>query len=62
MNKLKKMSRHPILKIVLWLYACISLYPLFWTLFYSLKSNQEIFVTNPFGVPRSLKWATTLLL
>jgi raffinose/stachyose/melibiose transport system permease protein len=29
----------------------ISLYPLIWLLFYSFKSNEEIFVTNPFGIP-----------
>lgn len=27
------------------------LYPLFYLTFYSLKSNNEIFVTNPFGIP-----------
>ena len=37
-----------------WVYAIISLYPLLWMIFYSFKSNEEIFVTNPFGFP--LKW------
>jgi len=37
--------------VFLWLYAIISLYPLIWMLFYSLKDNNEIFVTNPFGAP-----------
>jgi len=37
--------------IFLWLYAVISLYPLLWMIFYSFKSNEEIFVTNPFGPP-----------
>lgn len=45
--KLKTISLHIILSI----YAVISLYPLLWMLFYSLKNNDEIFVTNPFGVP-----------
>ena len=40
--------------ILLWVYAIISLYPLLWMIFYSFKSNEEIFVTNPFGFP--LKW------
>lgn len=31
------------------IYALLSLYPLVWMLFYSLKDNNEIFVTNPFG-------------
>lgn len=29
----------------------ISIYPLIWMLLYSLKDNNEIFVTNPFGLP-----------
>ena len=41
-----------IFSILLWLYAFISLYPLLWMIFYSFKSNEEIFVTNPFGLPR----------
>ncbi|MDE6944028.1 MAG: carbohydrate ABC transporter permease [Lachnospiraceae bacterium] len=36
---------------LLGIYAVISLYPLVWMAFYSLKSNEEIFVTNPFGPP-----------
>ena len=40
--------------ILLWVYAIISLYPLLWMIFYSFKSNEEIFVTNPFGFP--FKW------
>lgn len=39
-----------------WSYAVISLYPLIWMLFYSLKTNDEIFVTNPFGFPKELHW------
>ncbi|MBQ8160380.1 MAG: carbohydrate ABC transporter permease [Clostridia bacterium] len=41
-----------IFSILLWLYALVSLYPLIWMIFYSFKSNEEIFVTNPFGFPR----------
>lgn len=43
-----------IFSILLWLYAIISLYPLLWMIFYSFKSNEEIFVTNPFGPP--IQW------
>lgn len=43
-----------IFSVFLWIYAVISLYPLIWMIFYSFKSNEEIFVTNPFGPP--LKW------
>lgn len=41
-----------IFSVMLWLYAVISLYPLIWMIFYSFKSNEEIFVSNPFGPPR----------
>jgi raffinose/stachyose/melibiose transport system permease protein len=29
----------------------LSLYPLIWLFLYSFKDNEEIFVTNPFGIP-----------
>ncbi len=37
----------------LWIYSAISLYPLIWMMSNSLKTNEEIFVTNPFGFPSS---------
>lgn len=42
-------------KLFLWLYALFSLYPLIWMIFYSFKNNDEIFVSNPFGIPRVLR-------
>ncbi len=45
-----------IFSICLWLYALVSLYPLLWMIFYSLKSNEEIFVSNPFGLPATWQW------
>ena len=45
-----------IFTIFLWVYAVISLYPLIWMIFYSFKSNEEIFVTNPFGPPLAWKF------
>lgn len=41
-------------------YLILSLYPLLWMLFYSLKDNQEIFVSNPFGFPRTIRWENYL--
>lgn len=38
----------------MWIYAVISLYPLIWVFLYSFKDNEEIFVSNPFGIPQ--KW------
>ncbi len=41
---------------VLWIYAIFSLYPLVWMLFYSFKNNDEIFITNPFGIPTTFRF------
>ncbi|GGI46633.1 sugar ABC transporter permease [Paenibacillus marchantiophytorum] len=35
----------------LWIYGIISLYPILYMLFYSLKNNNEIFFSNPLGIP-----------
>jgi raffinose/stachyose/melibiose transport system permease protein len=40
-----------VLQSLLWIYFLISVYPLVWMVSYSLKNNDEIFVTNPFGLP-----------
>jgi raffinose/stachyose/melibiose transport system permease protein len=40
-----------VLQSMLWIYFLISVYPLVWMVSYSLKNNDEIFVTNPFGLP-----------
>jgi ABC-type sugar transport system, permease component len=42
--------------ILLSFYAVISLYPIIWLLLYSLKTNEEIFVTNVFGFPKTLRF------
>ncbi len=41
-----------ILYTILVAYAVLSLYPLIWMFLYSFKDNNEIFITNPFGLPR----------
>jgi raffinose/stachyose/melibiose transport system permease protein len=43
-----------VLQALLWIYFLISVYPLFWMVSYSLKNNEQIFVTNPFGIPLHL--------
>lgn len=43
-------------RIVLYTYSVICIYPIVWMLFYSLKDNSEIFVTNPFGFPTQFHW------
>lgn len=48
--------KYPISNILIWLYALLSVYPLFWMIAYSLKNNDEIFVTNPFGFPAHFRF------
>jgi len=55
-GKKKKSIPQLIFSGFLWIYAAVSLYPLIWMLFYSLKDNNEIFVTNPFGFPQVIRW------
>ncbi len=52
----KWMKSNPMPQFMMWVYAAVSIYPLLWMLFYSLKNNNEIFVTNPFGPPLSLRF------
>lgn len=40
----------------LWVYAFISLYPLVWMVLYSFKNNEEIFVSNPYGLPKIFRF------
>ena len=45
----------PVIYIFLAVYTFISVYPLIWMIFYSLKNNDEIFIKNPFGFPTVLR-------
>ena len=38
------------------LYTVLSVYPLLWMIFNSFKNNEEIFSTNPFGIPTELRF------
>ncbi|TFE23775.1 carbohydrate ABC transporter permease [Cohnella luojiensis] len=55
MTAIRKIPR-ALMQAFLWFYFLISLYPLIWMVFYSLKNNDEIFVTNPFGFPNNLRF------
>lgn len=46
-----KKTLNAIYQVPLWLYFIVSVYPLVWMISYSLKNNEEIFVSNPFGLP-----------
>ena len=49
---MKRKAGKFLLYLILIVYAIISIYPLLWMLLYSFKDNTEIFVTNPFGLPK----------
>ncbi|CAM3959030.1 carbohydrate ABC transporter permease [Mesobacillus thioparans] len=44
------------LYLILGLFAVIQIYPLVWLLFFSLKTNQEVFGMSPFSLPQDPQW------
>jgi len=42
---------------ILIIWALISLFPIYWMITFSLKSNLEIFGGNPIGLPRDWMWS-----
>jgi len=48
---------HWLLQIMLIIVAVIQLFPLIWLLFFSLKSNTELFGDNILGLPREWLWS-----
>ena len=52
MIKPKKTLLRNLKYILLGLTAFTAVYPFIWMVLYSLKSTEEIFITNPFGLPR----------
>lgn len=56
MSAVKKKGERFVL-IVLSLYAAIQVYPFFWLLLFSFKSNSEIFGGNIAGFPEKLLWS-----
>lgn len=45
-----------ILQMVLILWGLLQIYPLYWLILFSLKSNTEIFGTNVMGLPENPRW------
>ncbi|WP_187143769.1 carbohydrate ABC transporter permease [Bacillus tuaregi] len=45
------------LYLILGIFAVIQIYPLVWLLFFSLKTNQEVFGMSPFALPQDPQWA-----
>lgn len=59
MNKNRVVKWNPktfVLMTGLIIFSVICIYPLIYLLFYSLKTNEEIFFVNPFGFPSSPKF------
>lgn len=52
MKSIARTALRFILYLVAIFYTFISLYPIVWMVFYSFKNNNEIFLINPFGIPR----------
>ncbi|MDR2476253.1 MAG: carbohydrate ABC transporter permease [Treponema sp.] len=50
--KIKISAARMVIYTILILWAVISLFPLYWMITFSLKSNSEIFGGNPIGLPR----------
>jgi raffinose/stachyose/melibiose transport system permease protein len=44
------------LYLILGLFAVIQIYPLIWLVFFSLKTNQEVFGMSPFSLPQNPQW------
>jgi raffinose/stachyose/melibiose transport system permease protein len=44
------------LYLILGLFAVIQIYPLIWLVFFSLKTNQEVFGMSPFALPQDPQW------
>jgi raffinose/stachyose/melibiose transport system permease protein len=58
MNKNRTFSPGRIaIYIILIVWAVASIFPIYWMLTFSLKSNAEIFGGNPVGLPREWRWA-----
>ncbi|MCH1624612.1 carbohydrate ABC transporter permease [Ferdinandcohnia quinoae] len=45
-----------LLYLILGLFAIIQIYPLVWLVFFSLKTNQEVFGMSPFALPQDPQW------
>lgn len=46
-----------LLILLMSLIAVIQVFPFVWLVFFSLKTNNEIFGDNPIGIPESFRWA-----
>ena len=56
MKSFQSKSRMTVIYILLIIWALISLFPVYWMLTFSLKTNAEIFGENVAGLPREWVW------
>lgn len=54
--KLSERVGYAILYLILGIIAVFQVYPLIWLVFFSLKSNREVFNESPFALPTDPKW------
>lgn len=47
---------NPIISVILCIVALIQVFPLYWMITLSLKSNQEVYGENLIGLPRNWEW------
>lgn len=47
--------------VILALLSIVEIYPLIYLIFFSFKNNSEIFVTNPFGIPKVWRFSNYTL-
>jgi raffinose/stachyose/melibiose transport system permease protein len=57
MKKNKKISpKKSIVYLILIIWTVVSLFPIYWMITFSLKTNAEIFGGNTIGLPREFRW------
>ncbi len=56
-NTILRRGGRSIVYILLGVWALVQIFPLYWMFAFSLKSNDEIFGTNPIGLPQNWLWS-----
>ncbi|HQD51412.1 MAG TPA: carbohydrate ABC transporter permease [Defluviitaleaceae bacterium] len=56
LDSVKRAIPSGIVYILLFIWAAVQIFPLYWLFTFSLKSNSEIFGGNPLGLPKQWLW------
>ena len=59
LDKVKKIGTSGIVYSLLFIWAAIQIFPIYWLFTFSLKSNSEIFGGNALGLPKEWMWQIT---